>query len=61
MTGGITRDRDTHLDPGHVVTILGRGGHTRHYLGLLVPEHWRVVVDILDVDADDHLALSRPS
>ena len=52
---------DTYLDPGHVVTILGRGGDTRHYLGLLVPEHWRVVVDILDVDADDHLALSGPS
>lgn len=51
----------THLDPGHVVTILGRGGDTRHNLGLLGLEHWRVVVDILDVDPDDHLTLARPS
>ena len=55
---GVTED--THLTPGHVLTILGRGGDTRHNLGLLGLEHWRVVVDILDVDPDDHLTLAGP-
>ena len=46
-----------HLDPRHVVAVLGRGRNTRHDLGLPVLELRGVVIDVLDVDADDDLAL----